>query len=166
MISKERLKELINQKAIIYFVYHGYVDWKEGKYKNDFILCEDYVSIYWTTRSHQIKYEELFETREDAEWYNEFGNIHRVEKLSLPTWEEFNKIEFYTKTARVIFEKTIESYPIHPDIEEEQDYEFIQIWELTFDGGDILHYHELATKENYLDACRICKDLFLGEEGE
>ena len=40
----------------------------------------------------------------------------------------------------------------------------IEIWELTFDGGDCCHYHELSTKENYIKACEVAKKLFLGED--
>lgn len=159
MISKKRLKTLIKQKATIYFVYHGNVDWKEGKYKNDFILCEDYVSIYWTTRSHQIKYEELFETEEDAEWYNEFGNIARTETLTLPTWEEFNKLIETGDTLKFLGKDGLTYILGGWDICEKS----INIYLENDDSRFGFSYP--LTKENYIEACRMCKDLFLwGEE--
>lgn len=163
MITKERLQDLIKQGANIYFVFNDIIDEKEGIYNDDFILNETYVSIFWNTRSHQVRYEHLFETRKDAEWYKKFGCIERTERLELPTWENFKKLEFYTRKSKIIFEKDVESYPMHPDVDEWEDVEFIEIWELTFDGGDCCHFHELSTKENYIKACEIARKLFLGE---
>jgi hypothetical protein len=146
MITKERLEELIEQEATIYFIYNNNVDEKEGVYKDDFILSETYVSIYWNTRSHQIKYEYLFETKEDAEWYREFGCIERTERLELPTWEESKECDTICCFGDVAFDYFVHdnTYGLYQDCRKLLDLE--------------------ATKENYTLACRKCVELFLGEK--
>lgn len=149
MITQERLKELIEQGAIIYFVYNGNVDLKEGKYKDDFILNETYVSIYWSTRSHQVEYDNLFETKEEAEWHKEFGCIERTERLELPTWEEFIEMEefcFFQKNHKQTIIRVLGTKYLGVETNFERYF-----------TGDL-------TKENYLLACRKAKELFLGEE--
>lgn len=161
MINKERLKELIEQGATIYFVYNGNVDEKEGVYKDDFILNETYVSIYWTTRNHQVKYENLFETKEEAEWYKEFGSIERTERLELPTWEEAQRnleIEIYApKGKKYLLETKIK---VGYSVDKENPY-IIRIDRVGYANSQIDFEY---SKENYIEACRVAKKLFLGEE--
>lgn len=89
-----------------------------------------------------------FETKEEAEWCLEFGNIARVEKLSLPTFDEFKDkaggLMFYIKTGYVLL-----------SISDDRKMVYIQ--------GDELIFNAPLTKENYIDACKICKRLFKGE---
>lgn len=87
-ITKERLEELIEQGATIYFIYNGNIDLKEGIYKDDFILNETYVSIYWSTRSHQVKYKNIFETKKDAEFVLKYHTT-KTFKFEPPTWKDF-----------------------------------------------------------------------------
>lgn len=147
MITHERLKELIEQNATIYFVYNGSVDLKEGKYKDDFILNETYVSIYWSTRSHQVEYENLFETKEEAEWHKEFGCIERTERLELPTWEEWQKDDEFD-----FLDKDGFSWDTY--ITGDNEIIMANGWE---------HFTFENNKEGYLLACRKAKELFLGE---
>ena len=155
MIEKERLQELIEQGATIYFVYNGNVDLKEGKYKNDFILNETYVSIYWSTRSHQVKYEDLFETQEEAEWHKEFGCIERTERLLLPTWEEI-KVDFIDN------KRELGNYVVCEFDDCSIDIVVCCTGDIMISIYEINFYKEL-TKENYTLACRKAKELFLGE---
>lgn len=148
MITKERLLELIEQGATIYFVCNGNVDEKEGIYKDDFILNESYVSIYWSTRSHQVDYENLFETKEEAEWHREFGHIKRTEKLELPTWEEFDEIKFVWFVDKMQNQCCLYYLNVANKI-------FINV------SGEVVEIGEF-TKENYTEACRKCKKLFIG----
>ena len=155
MITHERLKELIEQGATIYFVYNGNVDLKEGQYKDDFILNETYVSIYWSTRSHQVEYENLFETLEEANWHKEFKRIPRTDYLDLPTWEEFDQSEKLIRFIGKYGQKCkLEGY--NSDLQSG----FIDVVE---NGTGKLCLSEYS-KENYLLACRKAKELFLGEE--
>jgi len=154
MISKERLEELIKQGATIYDIFKGdiyLVDLTMAKYydvpkyieyKNDYYNCN-------LTRS----IDDLFETKEEAEEYLEFGNITRTERLDLPTWEEFNKKGcFYFVGKNYSFYQIYKRYnKIHLEWSDDETYYMtIQEWKLT--------------KENYLEARRLCKKLFLGEE--
>lgn len=94
----------------------------------------------------------------EAEFYAEFSCIERTERLELPTWEEFSKwdksIKFYnnsTKYSMYVFVKNKNTKNcriiIYAD-NGEQDW-FV--------------FEQPLTQENYLKACRKCKELFLGE---
>lgn len=159
MITKQRLEELIEQGATIYFVYNGNVDEKESVYKDDFILNETYVSIYWTTRSHQVKYENLFETKEEAEWHKEFGCIERTERLELPTWEDVSKDFISLKVATgqyPVVEFGDNSIEIIVNVNKDIR---VVLW-----SDFIGNFVAPLTKENYTLACRKAKELFLGEK--
>ena len=156
MITHKRLKELIKQGAKIWcicdYTYHKSKPNKKIEYYD--LSSEDvcmspaelrnyglriYNSLgYW----NDVRYENLFETKEEAEWYKEFGCIERTERLELPTWEEFNKQpEFYFDAYTLI--------KINDKI-------------LLKDSFKDYVYKEF-TKENYTVACRKAKELFLGD---
>ena len=93
MITKERLEELIEQGAMIYSNEYGEIQ----------LIKENDLSLYENGQNNYILYalepnkkyhneifdEDLFETEEEAKWFAEFGHIERIERLELPTWEEF-----------------------------------------------------------------------------
>lgn len=149
MITKERLEELIEQGATIYFVYKGNVDWKEGIYKDDFILGETHLAICWGLQSHALNYQDIFETEEEAEWHKEFGCIERTERLELPTWEEFDGQKFVW-----FWDKDHKPCCLH----------YLNCNNMIFVNVDnkVIEIGEL-TKENYYEACKLVKSLFLGE---
>lgn len=155
MIQPDRLKELIEQKATIYDKYGYKIDLAE---EDNFL--ENIFNIYFKVeqgrlyrmnKDLQIAYDQwylqnLFETKEDAEWYLEFENITREEKLSLPSWEDledFGCIRINSNTY-LNWNKVIN-------------------WISVCACGTEC-YFETATKENYIDVCRLCKKLFLGEK--
>ena len=150
MITKERLKELIEQGATIYEVDTFGV--------NDIILKQgDYVEENGVLHTQVIVggynyfYDErLFEAKIDAEWHKEFGCIERTERLELPTWEEFNEKKFVW-----FFDKDHKSCCLHYLGCSNQI--FINV------DGDVIGIGDL-TKETYNLACRKCKELFLGEK--
>ena len=82
----------------------------------------------------------------------EFGNITRTETLKLPTWEEIDagyELEFGNSCLEVY--KTGNRILVKTDKDCYSDlYAYI--------------FDEPATKENYLEACELCRKLFLGEE--
>lgn len=159
MITKERLKELIEQEATIYD--SGIVDVIEIKLKNDDWVEENGVLYKKNNMFGGFRYfydEKLFETKEDAEWHKEFGCIERTERLDLPTWEEFDSVRFYTDSAEVIL------YKEQTTIEDKEYSELIVIWVLKFGGRGDCVFREYSTKENYTLACRKAKELFLGEK--
>ena len=167
MISKERLKELIEQCAKVWCICdYTYDESKPNKKIEYYDLSNEDICIspaefrdyglrvfnalgYW----NDIRFECLFETKEEAEWYKEFGCIERIEKLELPTWEEFDNrkvVEFSKDKLLYEFKKCGERIYISY-----RTYIDDSVWEIIFEKP--------ATKENYTLACRKAKELFLGE---
>lgn len=169
MISKERLKELIEKGATI---VRNSMDWDSGKsmgvdeiklnnnYKITANNCNNgcflmYNGIHTSNLVEDLK--NLYENIDDYNWHKDFGCITRTERLELPTWEEFSKwdksIKFYnnsTKYSMYVFVKNKNTKNcriiIYAD-NGEQDW-FV--------------FEQPLTQENYLKACRKCKELFLG----
>lgn len=170
MIQPDRLKELIEQEATIYGIT-GLPRWVEEinlgsllyeeirnwLYKVDTICYGSGENDFRKEKLYRFGNEDLFETREEAEWALEFGNITREEKLVLPSWEEFlNKplwfhdddVNFLTKDNEEIgFYKTCFSKIIVM-----RDAETV--------------FNKPLTEENYIEACKLVKKLFLGENNE
>ena len=158
MITKNRLEELI-QKEITFYV----VCW--GKIKT--ILPNDLV--YMDIEEDTICYEvvddtprttdlgHLFETRKDADWYIEFGRIQRVERLKLPTWEEFIKKPNLPEND-IVFKTEGHGYKCY--------HGFGILYIIKYDEKDRVEtiFEKPLTEENYTLACRKCKSLFLGEQ--
>lgn len=146
MIERERLKELIEQRATIYQVYADATIIKmklDKDFKvNNAHLCKKLKGV---VKSCGYPLYKLFETEEEAEWHKEFGCIERTERLELPTWEESKKDDIICLFDNVEF-----NYFIH-----DNTYGLYE--------GSLKLLDLEATKENYLKACRKCKELFLGE---
>ena len=115
MITEERLKELIQQRATVYANGFGEIELIP---ENDIEIYENgkdsyIIYIFEPNRKYknEIFAEELFETKEDAEFALEFQNIIRTETLNLPTWEEFKEIgEIYAFFGDDGYYCTIECY--------------------------------------------------------
>ena len=157
MISKERLEELIKQGATIYSNEYGEIQ----------LIKENDLSLYENGQNNYILYalepnkkyhneifdEDLFETEEDAKWFAEFGNIERTERLVLPTWEEIEK-DF----------NAINKFGTYSVVEFNSGY--MDIFVDNYSKKFIVvtaQPRKPLTKENYIVACRKCKELFLGE---
>ena len=165
MISKERLQELIKQGATIYAVNSYKKDVEEWELNCNLDAVNAGEFMKYDTEQwfyHHYSFDNLFETKEDAEWQLEFGNIQRTETLSLPTWEEFCELDdmfiFYYNEKEYCVGRTNETL----------ESECIGITCHDIDAfGECYSYSifiEEATKENYIKACRLVKKLFLGEE--
>ena len=113
MIKAEELKELYKNGAIVYGVYREYDDY--GHYDN--IIEEQdladgyYIDVYEkygiTGILDDLKntYDNLFETKSEAEFYAKYGNIEKTVKMPVPpTWEEIinNKIDIINIKPYVI----------------------------------------------------------------
>lgn len=147
MISEERLEEIIKNKGVVW-VYSTY----SKPYRILPITFDGEREIDSHTFCLNWNVKNIFETKEDAEFYVEFNCIERTERLKLPNWEEKNCI-IYTFYS--------------PIKKGGKQYEFrlfkggnITIWR-TNDMYQV--FNESATKENYTIACRKVKELFLGE---
>lgn len=102
--------------------------------------------------------------QEKLDWYLEFGNITRTETLSLPSWEEFNKI----KELYFIFYVKQYEYTIFGTVKKTEfgkcDTLIISKENHKMSCGYDEIFEAEYTKENYIEACEICKKLFLGRE--
>ena len=150
MITKERLEELLlNHEPI----------WCIGKNKNVFKIGNKKKNTKNFLNYYVEKYsgDNYFETEEDAKWELEM-TATRTETLKLPTWEDFKNfvnqyIKFYHNEYTYILESCFY----------EDGKETIEINCSYYDYGDNLLKLPL-TKENYIEACKLCLRLFKGEE--
>ena len=163
MIEKKRLEELIEQGAIIYEAkYHNVEPLDLSKRKFDFISSKYNMVRFEPMQNERWKHhkylDKLFETKEEAEWELEFGNITRTETLRLPNFEEFmldykRVYKFNTPSGKTVkingyYDEILKIHGGFIDICVNGSY--IKDWDFS--------------KENYLEACKIAKKLFLGEE--
>lgn len=166
MITCERLNELIKQGATIYGIDYGrclMADMVEIKTKDiRYSASNDNFQYIYKQDGDCYLYEfyekTLFETKEDAEFYSEFGNITRTETLELPNWEEFHGKTYYNKHYGIIFQGKASGciYQMYEELTPEN----IIIYDA--DCQDIV-FSKPPTKENYTLACRKCRELFLGK---
>ena len=164
MITEERLKELIEQGAIIYYISEDYIKeidfskivpnklYYDGfNYYDKYDFNKDEIKVF-------CEYEKLyeFETKEEAEWQLEFGNITRTETLTLMDYDTFKLLDIPTEFSN----SEGECYRF--EIEERIGEKYVCIFELN--GICSYRFNKTLTKENYIEACRLAKKLFLGEE--
>ena len=178
MITKERLEELIKEKAKVYFIQNetfiaGYssiakikeldlsnfkpIYFTSSNIKNDFMAIK---SASLTVNRND--FENLFETKEDAEFTLRFKRIPKTEYLDLPTWEEFiqsdKQIIFYNKDKTFYIDKVMNN--THIIIGYKCILDLIE-------GLEANRYNldkKPATKENYLKFCELARKLFLREK--
>ena len=144
-ISKERLEELILKGVKIYDSWHG----NEFCVRDIEKIEDDVVTYSFLLDEYQTTLEDLHEDYEYFKWYEEFGCIERVERLKLPTWEEFKNDGEFSFLDKQGFEWDLYS----PDDETR----------ISLVGG-YDHFEYEYTKENYTLACRKAKELFLKGE--
>ena len=163
MIERKRLEELIEQGATIYFLaptneiieihYNNkaFIDF----YDNMFHFRNNYYNI-------DANFTSLFETKEETEWYKEFGYIERTERLVLPNFAEFNKCD---KSVKFIDSKGTR-YSMYVFVKNKKTNNCRII--IYADNGeqDWLVFEQPLTQENYTLACRKAKELFLGGKDE
>lgn len=150
MIEKGRLEELIEQGATIWTDEYRGSHFKIKLTKHFVAKLGDSFDLYgYGCDYFGIPLNHLYETREEAEWYKEFGCIERTERLVLPTWEEIQKYERFD-----FKDKYNHSYTLH----------YISGFKTLAISGWSTEYYAEATKENYTLACRKAKELFLGEK--
>ena len=153
MITKKRLEELIKQKAKVYFI------------QNESFIA-GYSSIIkikeFNLSEYSITVDELFETKEEAEWELEFGNIARTETLNLPTWKKIKRkptiINFMSKDCRLCKLCLGEIVAVIGNRTKSAKKRYVCV---RIDKDD--HYFE-RTEKGYIEACELCRKLFLGEE--
>lgn len=180
-ISKNRLKELINQKATIYTwsdraAYEQFgmeMTFDEKVYEIELRESDKIHERFWggamlESTDHPIMalytgipLGNLFETK----WEMEFGNIQRTDTLSLPSWEEFcdckysNEFTFFVNGFEYNLFATVRNKECG-----EPDTLIIGTNDLKTACGYDEIFEKAYTKENYTEACRLAKKLFLGEK--
>ena len=161
MITKERLKKLIEECATIYSNDYGEIQLIK---ENDLILYDNGQNNYIlyalepNKKYHnEIFDEDLFETEEEAKWFAEFGCVERTEKLELPTWEEVSR-DLQNVPAGNYVIKEFDDVSLEYIKYRNGNYAVIGVYKY----DDRLELE--ATKENYIKACRKCVELFKGEK--
>lgn len=154
MITKERLEQLIEQGAEIWKIEDGKVYPLRKDHYEYWRIKEDRLEWYWKivpSGFNYISFEHLFETKEDAEEYAEFGNITKTTQLSYVSWEEFKNRDrnFSFRT-----------YPY--DYYCYTDGRYVEIKEY-YRSSDRVIFSKKLTRENYNEARRLCVKLFKGE---
>ena len=184
MITKERLEELIEQGATIYSLdtkYYGcvkYLELENKLEKLEFNQIEE-VKLFITDNGwwHWFSLKDLYESKEDVDEILEFGNITRMERLELPSWDIIKSLIEQKKRfglnhsdrvlARILTKDSIYYFKLCKDLD-------LFTFELkqTYIGEDLCEQLSSkfpislgkATKSNYDKARRICVKLFKGEE--
>lgn len=158
MIEKERLEELIEQGATVWRSMCG--DIHKIRLDKRYFFCDDN-KLCWHTIAKLmprlfVDFNYLFETKEDAEEYAEFGNITRTERLELPTWASIEKdFDKFTNGSYVLAER--DEFSLELKISKPL---ISQIIIYTEDDD----YNWNLSRENYNEARRLCVKLFKGEE--
>lgn len=172
MITKEQFYSIQFNKGKFYFVNWHKNEVVEQDYLKATLFCDiDNEVVHFRNNDNEliwkIKLDNLFETKEDAEWELEFSNITRTETLSLPTWEEFcgckcsNEFTFFANGFEYNLFATVRNKECG-----EPDTLIIGINNLKMACGYDEIFEKPLTKETYIEACKLAKKLFLGEEVE
>ena len=158
MIDKKRLEELIEQGATIWGVYDYTYSYDKPNKKVEHINLDMFYHYYKDIEEfimHQGDYCNLFETEEEAEWYRDFGCIEKIERLWFPTWKSvYNDLKDYKDGDFYILDNDCFSFVYN------KRYETSQLFLYTHNEK----YNWNANKENYYEACKLAKSLFLGEK--
>ena len=147
MISKKRLKELIEQKTTIWTDNYGEIQLSDKSEVCDTITF---------TGNHQIQKgyclsgfvynnepDGLEEDVEKGKWNYEM-HTSRLERFEPPVWEEFLKTKEYLFTSCDRFREKIYVEPISGKL------------------SSCAKFIGKPTKENYTKACEMARKLFLG----
>ena len=168
MITKERLKELIEQGATIYDKYGYKIDLAE---RDNFL--ENIFNIYFKVEQNQLYrmnkdlqiaedqwyLQNLFETEEDAKWELEMTATY-IDTLKLPTYEKLPK-EFDIPPF-IRYNKELENFVLYEMFNSTKNEICVLFRELDDDASNCL-FEKPLTKENYIEACKLCLKLFKGE---
>lgn len=157
MITKERLDELINKCAFIFYIYNERSIGIIQLDKSYGISVEEYNAI---NKCKPVFYrkgnveqdicdaDRIFETKEQAEWCIKY-HATRTEELNLPNWEDFACETFVSSEGwlyTLLKSKRNKIYLwLGPNMEK-----LIEEWE--------------GTEENYIKACDLCLKLFKGND--
>lgn len=153
-MTKKQFEEISKRKyaedRIVYIVFEG--DEKATAlhivYDNEWLLARKHLK-------------DLYETKEDAEWAHEFGNIQWIERLELPTWDKIWYEMDISDGDNVIFTfNAKDGTKCTLSVIDMGDDDFSD-WTMVLEKqGKEIYYFDY-TRDGYLEACRLCKKLFL-----
>ncbi len=174
MITKKRLKEIIDKRGEIYTIHESVfenpcvacieIDWDYTYIIEDNCLTvtgTDYVGEDFCSEYSLL---DLYEHKADAEWELEFGNVKRTDRLDLPRWEELKPEKFVKENADkefvtqdiVEFEASKDIHTLALCVNENNEFNI----ELSSDTGEFYQSFEFS-KDGYKKACRLTKEIFL-----
>lgn len=172
MIIKERLEELKKENAFVFYILNNSVqvirvDENYNISTDEKINNGEPTLFYKRNNVFQdiCEMKKVFEKEEDAKWYLD-NTFERIERLKLPTWEEFYNHSKTIDNYHILFtdkDKERIELCICGNIDE-ADPENIVIFNLDNDIDQSYLFDKLANEENYKEACKLCGKLFEGEE--
>ena len=163
MITKERIDELIKNRAKIYSISKsGEVFCLGLKFREHTLNNKK-----WLENKYEV-YSKFYENKEDAEFVAKY-HTSRVEKFEPPTYEEFLKLnnqstcwDFMNKENQRNFVLVGNDYYAHNDMIKPKEEWTVVVQ----DEYDDYIFEEPLTKENYYKAVERARKLFLGLKGE
>ena len=154
-MTEEQFEEISRRKyaedRIVYIVFKG--DEKATAlhivYDNEWLLAHKHLK-------------DVYETKEDAEWEAEFGNVQWIERLELPTWEQIQPESENDSITLTFNSKDGTEYVLSvTDYGDDDFYDWtIEVYSTSSDFSHDFPFNY----DGYLEACRLCKKLFLGEQ--
>lgn len=155
------MEELIKEGATVWESKYGKVKEFDLSTIGDFLMSKEYIKVLFYQPHNFItrkRFSKLFENKEDAE-FSKYQNIPRTETLSLPTWEEIEND--YIEPNIILFHRFMNKNNTEAELVVDCFDNKIEVLGV----GGAYNIWE-ATKANYLEACELCRKLFLGEEEE
>lgn len=179
MINKQRLEELINQCATIYYIDTSWIN-KNIRYVNSLTLDKRNHRVGYATYNFSLpeqenvvlkditndgyyhegiaRLQDIYEDIEEAKFNAEFKRVAKIQYLDIPTWEQAEKID------KLVVCEFDDWYRLQVCPSENIDNNG---WIGIDCGGNCELYHwDSANEENYIEACKQFKRLFLGEEND
>lgn len=162
MITKERLEDLIKENKKVYYTQNHpltedamWIDLTGA----EIIPPQECVALSYKIYNNYgyvncFPFKWLYETEEDARWELEM-TVTRTETLKLPTWKQFRKgkIILFIGKDKNAYNLTTFSHTLVKDKK-------LEVYNMT--DNKIL-FEKPLTKENYIEACKLCLRLFKGE---
>lgn len=162
-MTHEELKECIGEyrelKKDLWWANRWGVQKIEGYH---FGVCYNDFAGHWQfswndpENEHRVAdVEDIFDSQEECEEYEEFGNVTRTDTLKIPFWKDVldicKTLEEQKRYTKIIYEFDDVELKIYKD----NGIWFISIWNYDYDA--------LLSRENYDKARRLCVRLFKGE---
>ena len=181
-MTKSELQKLIKKGGTIYVVeYYDYPPYSDideydlTEYTLEFPIDKPGLVSFidkdpeFCPNCLDIEIAQCYTSKEDAEFERDFKDIRRTEVLNLPTWEEIQKkrydITFRIKDDIITFtNQWYEGYNIEMNSDPLRNE--LTKWYMTVEGDYKCYFDKLMSKENYLEACKVAKELFLKGEND